>query len=178
MIAGMAHEDTRLSAARNGVTVRTHLRPGDIGRMVYLHGLIYAREYGFDHTFEAYVAFPLAALVQAGSPRERIWIAERGQRMIGCVAIAAQSETVAQLRWFLVVPAERGQGLGRRLLGQAVEFCKQLKYRSIVLWTVDALTAAAALYREAGFRKVEQIPGRRWGVDVIEERYELHLEQP
>jgi GNAT superfamily N-acetyltransferase len=98
--------------------------------------------------------------------------------MIGCVAIAAQSETVAQLRWFLVVPAERGQGLGRRLLGQAVEFCKQLKYRSIVLWTVDALTAAAALYREAGFRKVEQIPGRRWGVDVIEERYELHLEQP
>jgi len=43
------------------------------------------------------------------------------------------------------------------------------------LWTVSSLTAAAHLYRSAGFQKVEEKPGRLWGVDVIEERYELHL---
>jgi hypothetical protein len=37
------------------------------------------------------------------------------------------------------------------------------------------LAAAAHLYRSAGFRQVEQRPGRLWGVDVIEEKYELYL---
>ena len=44
-----------------------------------------------------------------------------------------------------------------------------------MLWTVSALEAAARLYRAAGFERVEQRPGRHWGVEVIEERYELVL---
>jgi hypothetical protein len=35
--------------------------------------------------------------------------------------------------------------------------------------------AAAQLYRAAGFQKVEERPGRLWGVDVIEEKYALDL---
>jgi hypothetical protein len=41
----------------------------------------------------------------------------------------------------------------------------------VFLWTVSALTAAARLYRAAGLRKVEERPGRLWGVDVVEEKY-------
>jgi GNAT superfamily N-acetyltransferase len=159
------------------ITLRSHLKPGDVGGIVYLHGVIYAREYGFDHTFEAYVAAPLAALVQAATPRERVWIAERGDRILGCVAIANCSPDVAQFRWFLVDPAARGSGLGKRLLSEAVDFCRAQNYGSIILWTVSALHAAAHLYGAAGFRKVEERPGRRWGVDVVEERYELSLDQ-
>ena len=48
-------------------------------------------------------------------------------------------------------------------------------YDSIILWTVSALTAAAHLYESAGFRKVEEKPGRQWGVEVVEERYELRV---
>ena len=36
----------------------------------------------------------------------------------------------------------------------------------------------ARLYGAAGFRMVEEIPGRRWGVDVIEEKHELELPRP
>jgi GNAT superfamily N-acetyltransferase len=157
------------------VTLRSDLKPGDIGSIVQFHGVVYAREYGFDHTFEAYVAGPLADFARAASARQRLWIAERDGRIVGCIAIVATSPQVAQLRWFLVDPSARGIGLGKRLLNEAVAFCKECGYESVLLWTVSALTAAAYLYRSAGFRKVEEKPGRQWGVDVIEEKYELPL---
>lgn len=158
-----------------GVVLRTDLRPGDLGEIVRMHGKIYAREYGFDATFEAYVAGPMAEFVCAASPRDRLWIAESAGRIVGSVAIVSASADEAQLRWFLVAPQVRGQGLGKRLLGEAVEFCRQAGYRSIFLWTVSALSAAAHLYQAAGFRRVEQAPRHLWGADVVEEKYVLDL---
>lgn len=176
------------------ISVRHDLRAGDLGAVVSLHGVVYAAEQGFDATFEAYVAGPLAEFVRTRGPRERLWIAERGDRLVGCIAIvgagprgalnhagegdASASEVggTAQLRWFLVAPEARGAGLGRRLLGDAVAFARTCGYRSIQLWTVSALKTAAALYRAAGFEKVEEKPGRMWGVDVVEERFELRLD--
>jgi len=118
----------------------------------------------------------LAPSRRAASPRERLWIAERAGRIVGCVAIVAASATTAQLRWFLVDPDARGAGLGRRLLDEAIAFSRASGYRTIILWTVRALEAAARLYRAAAFRMVEERPPERlWGVDVIEERYELEL---
>lgn len=157
------------------VTVRTRIKPGDIGSVVRFHGVTYAREYGFDHTFEAYVAEPLGAFAKSAAPKKRLWIAEQGDRLVGCIAIVAHSTDVAQLRWFLVDADCRGAGLGRRLLNKAVAFCRASGYRSVILWTVSALTAAARLYVSAGFRKVEDKPGTHWGVHVVEERYELDL---
>jgi GNAT superfamily N-acetyltransferase len=161
-----------------GVTLRDDLRPGDLGRLVWLHGTVYAREYGFDLTFEAYVAGPLAKFVRQPSARDRLWIAERGARLVGCIAAVGVSAAEAQLRWFLVDPAARGQGLGRALLEVAVQFCTTCGYASVFLWTVSALTAAARLYHELGFRKVEERPGHLWGVDVVEERYVLEFPGP
>jgi ribosomal protein S18 acetylase RimI-like enzyme len=163
------------AAAPVAISLRTDLRPGDLGEMVRLHGVVYARECGFDHAFEAYVAAPLAEFVRGGSARERLWLAEREGRLVGCVAIVAAAPDVAQLRWFLVDPAARGRGLGRRLLGEAVSFARACGYRAVILWTVSALAAAARLYRAAGFLKAEERPRRLWGVDVDEERYELVL---
>ncbi len=162
---------------RPPITIRTDLRPDDVGRIVSFHGVIYAREYGFDPTFEAYVAGPLAAFVQSRSGRERLWIAETGEQLVGCIAIVKRSPDLAQLRWFLVHPACRGEGLGKRLLGDAIDFCRTCGYQTVTLWTVAGLAAAAHLYRSAGFRKVEEKPGHLWGVDVVEERYELKLHE-
>jgi GNAT superfamily N-acetyltransferase len=156
-------------------TMRSDLKPGDLGQLILLHGTVYAREYGFDPTFEAYVAGPLAEFVGRRADRDRLWIAERGERIVGCVAIVSASRQEAQLRWFLVVPSARGQGLGRALLHEAVKFCKRQAYESVFLWTVSALTAAAQLYQQFGFERVEERPGRLWGVDVIEEKYVLGL---
>jgi N-acetylglutamate synthase-like GNAT family acetyltransferase len=157
------------------VQIRTDLRPGDTGAIIHLHGVLYAREYGFDHTFEAYVAGPLAEFVRFPSDRQRLWLAGREGQLVGCVAIVTADPRTAQLRWFLVDPVARGHGLGKRLLDEAVSFCEECRYDRVILWTVSALKAAAHLYRSAGFHKIEEKPGRLWGTDVVEEKYELVL---
>lgn len=157
------------------ISLRTELRPGDVGAVVALHGIVYAKEYGFDATFEAYVAAPLAEYVLRGSPRERIWLAESAGHLVGCIAIVAETPTIAQLRWFVVAPKARGSGIGTRLLREALAFSRTSGYDRIVLWTVSALETAGRLYRGAGFRRSESVPGQRWGVSVVEEKYEMAL---
>src|SRR5262245_64144419 len=95
--------------------IRHELKPGDLGMVVHLHGLIYAREYGLDTTFEPYVAEPLAQLVRDGSGR--IWIAEDASgRMLGSIAMVDVGQQVGQMRWFLMVTVARGIELGCMLL--------------------------------------------------------------
>src|SRR5580765_1785137 len=100
--------------------IRMELRPGDLGAIIGLHGRVYAEEYGFDPTFEAYVAGPLGELGERRGTRERIWIAESGAGIVGSIAIVEASPTVALLRWYLVDRKARGNGLGTALLSQAV----------------------------------------------------------
>ncbi len=156
------------------VTLRRHWQPGDVGYITYLHGALYAREQGWDHTFDAYVAEPLARFCLNYDPdREGIWIVERGGLVAGSIAIVAANSEQAQLRWFLLHPDLRGQGWGRRLIEEAVGFCRQRGYRSVFLWTVDALPTAAHLYRKAGFQVVEEKRSEVWGAVVNEQRYDL-----
>jgi GNAT superfamily N-acetyltransferase len=109
-----------LDTPHPGFALRHALRPGDLGAVIRLHGAVYAREHGFDLAFEAYVAAGLAEFATAPSGRGRLWLAERGGELAGCVAVVEASETEAQLRWFLVAPHARGRGLGRYLLAEAV----------------------------------------------------------
>ena len=165
------------------VRIRSELRPGDIGMVIYLHGTLYAKEQGWDHTFEAYVAGPLGEFARSPARRSRLWIveresektADRGGQVAGSIAIVEASATEAQLRWYLLHPDLRGRGIGRRLLEGAISFCRGEGYESVFLWTVSALTAAATLYRAAGFHLTEEQEQRLWGATVIEQRYELRL---
>ncbi len=178
-VLGNQDPPARAAALPGGpVTLRTGPRPGDLGSIVHLHGVVYAQERGFGPSFEAYVAGTLSDFVRSGGDRQRLWVAERDGRIVGCIAIVAAAPRTAQLRWFLVDPCARGAGLGKRLLAEAVAFCRDCGYAEVVLWTESALTAAAHLYRAAGFRKTEERPGRMGGIEVVEEKYELPLGPP
>ncbi len=156
------------------VVLRSDLRPGDLGRVLLLHGVVYAQEMGLDLTFEGYVAGTLGHFADPTDPaRERLWLADAGSRLAGCVAIIRKTEEVGQLRWLVVDPAFRGRGIGRRLVGEAVSFARQAGYRSVFLDTLRELPVAAALYCAAGFELVREEPRRLWGRDVTDQRYEI-----
>lgn len=138
--------------------------------------MIYAREYGYDTTFEAYVAAGIGDFIESFNPeKDRIWLAEANQQIIGSIAIVGRSERKAQLRWFFVHPAHRGRGLGKRLLNEALRFCKRRKYTTIYLWTTSELDAARHVYISAGFRKTSESRHKIWGKITKEERYDLRL---
>ena len=134
--------------------LRYDIKPGDIGYLIYLQGIAYAREYGYDPTFEAYVAGGLAKFIMSFNPhKDRIWLVETKGQIVGSIAIAGHSELEAQLRWFFVHPKSRWLGIGRKLLKEALRFSKKCKYRSIFLWTTSELDAARHLYTHVGFKK-------------------------
>lgn len=158
------------------VSIRDQLKPGDIGTLTYLHGVLYANEYGWDYTFEAYVAGPLAEFAKTHNERERIWIVEKDGQIAGSIAIVEASEKEAQLRWMLLTPELRGRGLGKFLVQRALEFCQAQRYATVYLWTVSLLTAATGLYQSVGFRLTEQKTHQIWGAELTEQRYDLTLE--
>lgn len=165
----------RLSGGKKEIVVRDYLKPGDIGSLIYLHGVLYAKEHGWDHTFESYVAGPLAEFAKSQTPRERIWIVEESENVSGSIAIVEVSKEEAQLRWLLLHPKLRGQAIGRMLMEEAVSFCGAQGYTIVFLWTVSALTSAAKLYEEFGFHISEETIRNIWGTTVTEQRYELNL---
>ncbi len=171
----MGSEKTLSSRFPATITVRHEFKPGDIGYLTYLHGTLYAKESGWDHTFEAYVAGPLSEFAKSHSPRERIWLVDSQGHVAGSIAIVEASKESAQLRWFLLDAAIRGKGLGRLLMDEALEFCREQGYRHLFLWTEASLTVAARLYARAGFRLTEEKTHEFWGAMVTEQRYDLAL---
>jgi DNA-binding MarR family transcriptional regulator/GNAT superfamily N-acetyltransferase len=152
------------------------VRPGDMGWVVQQHGELYAREYGWDVTFEALVADIVAGMIRQHDPLwERGWIAERDGERVGSVFVVRKSEEEAQLRLLLLTPAARGLGLGARLTEECLTFARAKGYRRIVLWTNSCLETARSIYARRGFELERSEPYRGYGQDLVGEHWALTL---
>jgi GNAT superfamily N-acetyltransferase len=105
-------------------SVRNELRAGDLGRIIALHGECYDIVPGFGLAFEAFVARTVAEYILDTGAKGRIWMAEHGGRLVGCTAIVLRDENRGQLRWVLVDQSARGLGLGKRLVNDALQYCR------------------------------------------------------
>jgi GNAT superfamily N-acetyltransferase len=158
------------------ITIRTDLRPGDIGYVTYLHGIQYNREHNFGIAFESYVASGLHDFYQQyDTEKDCVWVCEHEGTIVGFLVLMHRPGNAAQLRYFIVLPAYRGFGLGRKLMNLFMDFFHAKGYRSAFLWTTSGLPAAAHLYKSVGFVLTEELDSTAFGIALKEQRYELTL---
>lgn len=142
--------------------------PGDLGTIIHQQARLYAKEYGWNWTFEALVAEIVGQFAKTYDPsRERCWIAERGGAVIGSVFVVRQDEETAKLRLLYVDESARGLGLGRRLVEETLRFARAKGYKRMVLWTNDILVSARRIYEAAGFELIDEDPHHSFGKDLI-----------
>jgi peptidyl-dipeptidase Dcp len=157
------------------IHIRTELRPGDIGYVIYMHGRLYKKEYNYGIEFETYVAAGLVEFYQQyDPPKDRVWICEYRNKMVGFLLSMHRGEA-AQLRYFILKPRFRGIGLGNKLMDLFMEHLKQGNYKTSYLWTTDELPASAHLYQKFGFKLTEEKPSPAFGRPVKEQLYDLFL---
>ena len=150
--------------------------PGDIGWVVQQHGEVYAREYGWNSSFEALVAGIAGEFLLKFQPEwERCWIAELNGERVGAIFVVRKSPTVAQLRMLILAPAARGLGLGGKLVDECIAFARRKGYRKMTLWTNACLVAARGIYAKRGFELVKSEPHEGYGAPQVGEIWELKL---
>ncbi len=152
--------DERASSEHGRVDIRRLDQPGDLGWVIQTHGEVYAREYGWDTSFETLVAQIVADFASGHDPdHEAAWIAELDGRRAGCIFCVAGEDDTAKLRILLVDPSASGHGLGgARLVRTCLDFARDVGCRRMTLWTNDVLTSARRIYQATGFTLVDEEP--------------------
>jgi DNA-binding MarR family transcriptional regulator/GNAT superfamily N-acetyltransferase len=164
--------------ARNQIIIRNE-RIGDIGKVTALQGELYAREFGWDATYEALVAKILSDYaMRQNSERERGWIAERDGEIVGSVYLMEEDRETARLRLLYVDETARGAGLGRKLVRLCAEFAREKGFKRIVLWTQSILSPARSIYASEGYKLVKTERHKSFGHDLEGETWQLDLTGP
>jgi DNA-binding MarR family transcriptional regulator/ribosomal protein S18 acetylase RimI-like enzyme len=167
-----AMQRLRASIEPSRIVAIRDLRIGDLGWLVERHGVLYAREHGWDGSFERMVA----GIVASFDPQQdRAWVAEVDGVRAGAVLCVHDTPENAKLRTLIVEPSARGLGLGTRLVDEVIGHARARGYRTLTLWTNDVLLAARRIYERAGFTLQHEAPYDAFGRQGTEQTWSLTL---
>lgn len=162
------------SAGMSDDVILRAYEPGDFDWLVDLHGRHYAEAEGFDDSFAPLVATILRDFEADHDPAcEMGWVAERNGARLGSIFCVRVDDQTAKLRLFILSADARGAGLGRRLLETCMGFARDAGYKRMQLWTHESHRAACALYAGAGWTCVRSKPVHSFGVDLVEQSWEV-----
>jgi GNAT superfamily N-acetyltransferase len=156
------------------IRIRTDLRPGDIGYVTFMHGLVYKQEYDYNIDCEIYIARGFCEFYENYDPRrDCVWVAEHKDKVVGFLLLMHREGNAAQLRYFILDPAYRGIGLGQKLTSLYMDSLRERGYKTSYLWTISELSAAAHIYKKMGFVLTEEKDSTVFGRPMKEQRYDL-----
>ena len=159
------------------IVIRRTLLDGDADAIAELHRRVYGSEYGLNERFVEGVRNGLHAAVVTGWPQRSgaVWLVEGDGVLLGALGLTNEGAGLGRVRWFVLDASLRGRGLGRELIAELLEEARAAGLRTLVLETFSDLTAAAHIYRAAGFHVTWERPLDEWGPAVTFQQYELTL---
>lgn len=157
-----------------GVSIHREFSPGDLGQLVYIHGVQNFADYGFNQVHEAYCAkIAVELILDRDKRRSRAWLAKKENKIVGSILIVERPKNQAQLRLLFVDQTVRGIGLGRWLVDESIRYCRASGFSLVYLWTVDGLDRAISIYESVGFTRAGEKPVEEWGRKGVEVRFDL-----
>jgi molybdopterin-guanine dinucleotide biosynthesis protein A/predicted GNAT family acetyltransferase len=128
------------------------------------------REFGFEHDPELD-----RDLDDPAGTYVALWIATAGDEVAGSVALRDLGEGAYELKRMYLRSAHRGRGVGKRLLGTALDWARAKGAEVVRLDTTDRMVAARRLYESEGFVRVPGEAPRQGQQRLL---YELRLRTP
>jgi GNAT superfamily N-acetyltransferase len=107
-----------------------------------------------------------------GGTYSALWIALDGCAVVGSVALRELGGGAVELKRMYLRPSVRGRGLGRELLGVALDWSRRHGMRLVRLDTSERMAAAQRLYEANGFVRVPGEAPRQGQCRLL---YELRL---
>src|SRR6201987_4779018 len=161
-----------------GISISHDFEPGDLGRLIEIHGIQNFHDYGFSPVHEAYCAEIACDFILNPNPRRsKAWLAKKDEVVVGSVFICELPDDVAQLRLLFADRSVRGSGLGRWLTEDSVRYCREAEFKKVFLWTVVGLERAFGIFGWSGFERTGEKAQLVWGRESRELRFDVILNQ-
>jgi ribosomal protein S18 acetylase RimI-like enzyme len=93
--------------------------------------------------------------VMYGPPHGSLFLFQKDEQDVGCVAVRKIDDEVAELKRMYVLETSRNQGIAKQLLNSAIEFSSNAGYKYLRLDTLSTMIPAMNLYEKNGFKKIE-----------------------
>lgn len=141
-----------------------------------MHGLVYAREFGFNADFELGIARKAARICESPDPFNRLWIMDVDGQRAGSIAVSKADDGAAFINFVLVLDEFRGRGIARELMEHLIAYVADSGIATIRLETYTCLVLARELYKTLGFTIASSEKNcQRFGLSLEQEYWELRL---
>jgi len=144
------NERGNAAAAVAPIEIR-RFQPGDEASFQRLNEEWIVRHFALEDADREMLSDPVKHILEPGG---EIWFAFAGGEAVGCCALIREDPGVYLVAKMGVTEARQGQGIGRRLLEEAISGARQMGGSRLYLESNSKLSSAVHLYESVGFRHV------------------------
>lgn len=126
---------------------------------------------------EKYFRVEPVDVIQLSNPKEEIidkggliFYASHNNKIVGTASLLKIDDVSYELGKMAVTHSAQGLGIGKLLMDHCLEVAKQMKLKTVVLYSNRSLHTAIHIYKKYGFKEVDLEPGHYERADIKMEK--------